>query len=74
MSASARHLVGRRIVAVDMRSFKSGEGRGKRVCHDPVVTLDDGSVLSFVVEETDSGDCYGVSIVRTVAKAKGRSS
>ena len=65
MSLNPKHLIGGRIANVDMRPFVSGKGRLRRTCHDPIIELDDGSVLTFVVEETDSGERYGVNIVRT---------
>jgi hypothetical protein len=58
---SKRQLVGRRIINFDPGSFNDSRGG---VAHDPVITLDDGSVLSFSVEETDTGD-YGIHITKT---------
>ena len=65
MSVNPRHLIGKKIVAVDMQPFDDGKGG---TAHDPVITLDDGSRLCFITEEIDSGDCYGVDIVRHVDK------
>jgi len=31
---------------------------------NPIITLDDGSTLTFVVEEVEDGSCYGVAIIR----------
>ncbi len=58
--ATARLLVGRTIVAVDLRPFDGGSPQEIRNCHDPVITLDNGAQLTFSVQETDSGDGYGV--------------
>jgi len=59
---SARELVGKRIVAFDPGVFvPCEEWRG--VCHNPTITLDDGTRLYFVVEET--GAEYGIFIGRT---------
>lgn len=55
----ARWLLGRTIVAVDLRPFDSGRGY---VTYDPHITLDDGSEISLVVDETE--DEYGVRILR----------
>lgn len=63
--ATAKQLVGRRIVAVDFRPFPTGRGRGRAT--NPVITLDDGSVLTFEVEETEGLD-YGVEIMRSVQR------
>lgn len=63
-SASAKLLVGRRITGYDGRRFqgrRSVRGRGRQVACDPIIILDNGSFLSFTVEETDSGE-YGVCI------------
>lgn len=68
MSINPKHLIGRRIVAVDMRPFKTGPRGHERTCHDPCVTLDDGSVLTFAVEETEEGASYGVDIVRQISR------
>lgn len=54
--ATAKLLVGRTIVAVDLRPWKDEAGTH----HNPRFVLDNGAVLLFVVEETDSGDGYGV--------------
>ena len=55
---SARQLVGRKIIAFDPGTFDDGRGR---VAHNPSITLDDGSNLYFVTEETEVGE-YGVFI------------
>lgn len=50
-----------------MRPRKDGaEGsRRTKTIHDPIITLDDESTLTFCAEETECGDSYGVDIVRT---------
>jgi hypothetical protein len=65
VSLNPKHLVGKRIVRVDMRPFKTGDRGAERTCHDPLIELDDGSVLRFWVEETESGDTYGIGIERS---------
>lgn len=63
-TASARLLVGRRIIGYDARRFqgrRSIRGRGQQVAHAPIILLDNGASLSFTVEETDGGE-YGVCI------------
>lgn len=55
--ATARLLVGRRIVAFDLRPFDGGPGRGTH--YDPVLTLDNGAKLAFSATETDVGE-YGI--------------
>ena len=58
MKATARDLVGRRITAVAFQPFPDGRGANAT---DPILTLDNGRRVWFVVQETDTGD-YGVSI------------
>ncbi len=60
----ARYLVGRRIVAVDLRPFSDDCGSGAQTTFDPHITLDDGSVLRFRTHETDSGSDYGIDMIR----------
>lgn len=62
----ARELVGRRIVAFDPRPFPDGRGG---TAHAPYITLDDGSQLRFLVEETDSALGYGIRILRVIGAA-----
>lgn len=61
--ANARLLVGRTIVAVDLQSYDdeiaTGKKTGQRI-HDPRITLDNGAVITFIVQETDNGATYGV--------------
>lgn len=63
---SKRQLVGRRIVDFDPQPFYAGKARDF-MAHDPVITLDDGSKLTFTVEETDAGE-YGIAITKWPAK------
>lgn len=49
--AIPRLLVGRTIVAVDLRSFSDGRG-GK--AYRPIFTLDNGATVTFEVQETDA--------------------
>lgn len=60
--ATARLLVGRTIVAFDARPFDDVSERGKKIktCYDPIFTLDSGARVTFMVDETNSGDVYGV--------------
>lgn len=61
----AKRLVGRTIAAVDLGgSWETDIHGGSRVyMHFPTVTLDDGTVLSFIAEEHPSGDStYGIEI------------
>ncbi len=67
--SAARYLLGRTIVAVDLNEFEDDEG-GK--CTDPVIVLDNGSQLRFVVQEAPGVGEYGVCICRD-AIAGGRS-
>jgi hypothetical protein len=64
---SAKSLVGRKIVSFEPNPFPDGRGG---TAHAPVLFLDDGTILRFVVKETDVGD-YGIRIVASLAKRKG---
>lgn len=55
-TATARLLVGRKIAGFEPRPFDDRRGG---TAHHPVLMLDNGALLRFVVEETDTGD-YGV--------------
>lgn len=61
VTASARLLVGRTIVAVELRTFEDGEGLQRGTHHRPVFVLDNGARVTFYVTETDSGTEYGVT-------------
>lgn len=62
MKATSRELIGRTIVGVNFRCFVSRPSVGLRAdATNPVLTLDDGSELYFVVQETESGE-YGVCV------------
>lgn len=60
--ATARLLVGRTIVAVDLRPADDCDVTGKKlgVYYDPIFTLDNGARVTFHVQEIDCGDGYGV--------------
>lgn len=60
MKAMARALIGRTITAVQFRPFASENG----TAHDPVLILDNGRAVSFVVEETGGAE-YGVTVCIT---------
>lgn len=69
----AKKLVGRRITEVRMNGAwegGGGGGYGRVYMHNPVIVLDDGTELVFVVEEHPDGGEYGVDIVRRKAAAK----
>lgn len=55
-NATAKLLVGRRIVGFRHNPWSDGRGG---TAHNPVIELDNGAVLTFTVEETDCGE-YGV--------------
>ena len=57
-------IVGKKIVGYNERKFE--DGRGGYAC-DPVFILSDGSMLTFMVVETESLQ-YGISIIRTAPK------
>jgi hypothetical protein len=53
-------LIGRKILAVDWNVFLTGRSGHPRST-DPVLFLDDGTSISFVVIETEIGE-YGVEV------------
>lgn len=65
---SAREIVGKKIVRFEPRTFSDQRGG---TAHDPVIVLDDGSFLTFITEETETGD-YGVFILRHKPAVKPR--
>lgn len=65
---AARRLVGRTIVAVDLRPFDAGSDESPRgTTFAPVLTLDDGTRVRFVVDETEGSE-YGVTVCVTPLK------
>lgn len=73
MPFEAKRLIGRKIVKVDMGGHWDADlyGGSRRYMHDPTIALDDGTELRFVVEESPSGDHYGVNIVQTKRRGAG---
>jgi len=57
---TARALRGRRIVRVEMRPFSTGV-RLNPWSYAPRLTLDDGTLVTFSVDETEIGE-YGISV------------
>jgi hypothetical protein len=53
--ATARLLVGRKIVGFELNSWKDENGTH----YNPIITLDNGASISFSVTETESGAEYG---------------
>jgi hypothetical protein len=54
--ALRKALVGRKIVDTEAHAFRDGRGG---ITYQPVLVLDNGAKLHFVVHETDGGD-YGI--------------
>lgn len=59
MIATKRLLVGRRIADVKLNRFNAGGGRGWT--YRPVLVLDNGATVSFVVDEIESASDYGIT-------------
>jgi hypothetical protein len=69
---SARELIGRRIVGFEPDAHP-GEGSGGFTAHlSPSIRLDDGSVLTFMAEELENGDGYGIWIGRVIPPRRHR--
>jgi len=66
-TASARLLVGRTIVAVDLQSSRDSSGV---LHHEPRITLDNGAVIVFHVSEDSDGGEYGVTPLYCKRRAK----
>lgn len=66
MKATKRDLVGRKIVAINWQPFNPNLGDSNRPnrATDPILTLDNGRKLWFVVQETEVGE-YGIEICIT---------
>lgn len=62
MKALAKHLIGRKIVAIDFRPFPARPGNDRSMAHDPIITLDNGRKLFFMAEETEVGE-YGTCLL-----------
>jgi hypothetical protein len=67
MIPCARHLVGKKIVAFHANPWPDSRGG---TAHNPVIVLNDGTELHFVVEETNTGE-YGVLVSRCRSKLEG---
>lgn len=67
-NVQARDLVGRKIVAVEFHPFKCRRHYNEWATQ-PVITLDNGRRLRFVVQETDYGE-YGVALALSDKPAK----
>ena len=67
----AARLIGLTIVAIDLRPFDANmdSSTDRPRAFNPILTLSDGSRVTFLVQETEVGD-YGVEIVRYVASRK----
>jgi hypothetical protein len=59
MKAQRKHLIERKIIDILFRPFPNGRNG---IAQNPIIILDNGQRLSFVVEETEVGE-YGISLV-----------
>lgn len=56
-----RLLKGRTIVDVHLRCFRTGRSGRQTWATDPEFVLDDGTTVTFSVQETEVGE-YGISV------------
>lgn len=56
LSAQLSKLTGRKIRSIKLRPFPDGNGG---LAYNPVILLDNGTRLVFIVQETEAGE-YGV--------------
>jgi len=68
VSIRARDLIGRKIIAVDLRRFHTGR-HDAPWSTDPILTLDNGRKLYFSTQETEVGE-YGVELCLTDRNSK----
>ena len=70
MRVRSRDLVGRKIVGVRWNKFRSHpDTNPNATAGAPHIILDNGSVLRFVVQETEVGE-YGVDLAMTKANQR----
>jgi hypothetical protein len=65
---SAREIVGKRITGFTYQTFPQGANGGGVLHIDVTLTLDDGSFLYFITEESDGGDEYGMFVGRSMPR------
>lgn len=68
VSELKKTIVGRRIVKAEAHAFLDGRGRNS-YAHQWKLTLDDGTRLAFITQETEGAD-YGVLIVAHTADGR----
>lgn len=65
---AVQRLVGRKIVGVDLHAFETEVAgaavRDQKWTYHPTIVLDDGSLLYFRVDETETGE-YGLTMFRS---------
>ena len=66
--SEAKRLIGRTIVAVDLRSSWEGKGGARTLMHDPIIRFDDGSVMMFMGQEHPDGGELGVGLIYARAR------
>ena len=59
-------LAGKTIARVSVDRFEDGRGG---IATDPIIVLDDGSILYFTVSETEVGE-YGITLHRGLPQKK----
>ena len=64
MIGKKEDIIGRKIVDVELNSFRDGGGYWN---YDPVFFLDDGTRIDFMATKTDVGK-YGIELVITKAE------
>lgn len=69
MNRIVKRLTGRAIVAIDLRPYQDEAGRTHT---DPLLTLDDGTLVGFCATEQDEGGGYGVSVLVAPRPRRGR--
>ena len=65
-------LVGRTIVRVELNPFSDERAGGAGVAYDPSLILDDGTLVRFVVQETEVGEYGAVPRVHPASRKPAR--
>ncbi len=56
-----RHLIGKRVRSIRLRPFDASNGGGRAFA--PIIEFEDGSRLTFNVQEVEAAGDYGVELV-----------
>ena len=55
-----KYVIGKKIIKVLLNQFSNDTHYGNPYSYDPEIFLDDGTIIKFVVDETEVGE-YGIT-------------